>query len=127
MAQMLWLQSPTEEERSELGEMERLADARTAPSRLVEPVRMVVVALAGEGVEAIAARFQIMAAMLYSWLHCFHGQGIAGLEERPRKGRPPTYTGEQVATGVATAFSRHHGSWANRSLVDAGAVDDQSA
>jgi hypothetical protein len=35
----------------------------------------------------------------------FNARGLAGLEEQPRAGRPPTYTPEQVATVLATALS----------------------
>ena len=102
MARMLKLRTPTDEERREL---ERLAHARTAPARLVERARMVVAALAGERAEAIAVRFHITAATVYLWLHRFQDHGIAGLEDQPRKGRPPTYSREQVATIIATALT----------------------
>jgi transposase len=71
----------------------------------VERARVVRAALQGERAEAIAARFQITAATVYLWLHRFNGHGVAGLEDRPRNGRPPTYTREQVATIIATALT----------------------
>jgi transposase len=96
------VRTPTEEEGRTL---ERLTQARTAPVRLVERARVVRAALQGERAEAIAARFQITAATVYLWLHRFNGHGVAGLEDRPRNGRPPTYTREQVATIIATALT----------------------
>jgi transposase len=102
MARTLKLRVPSDEERHEL---ERLAHARTAPARLVERARVVVAALAGERAEAIAGRSHITAATVYLWLHRFNDQGLAGLEDRPRQGRPPTYTREQVSEIVATALT----------------------
>ena len=102
MARTLKVRTPTDGERREL---ERLAHARTAPARRVERAQVVVAALAGERAAAIAERFHITAATVYLWLHRFDGGGVAGLEDRPRGGRPPTYTREQVATIIATALT----------------------
>ena len=44
-------------------------------------------------------------ATVYLWLHRFEAKGLAGLEDAPRGGRPPTYTREQVGTIVATALT----------------------
>jgi transposase len=63
-------------------------------------------ALHGERVETIATRFGVTAATVYLWLHRFHDGGLAGLEDKPRPGRPATYTPEQVATVVATALAQ---------------------
>ncbi|HEV2457488.1 MAG TPA: helix-turn-helix domain-containing protein [Ktedonobacterales bacterium] len=62
-------------------------------------------ALVGEGVGAIAVRFQLSPATVYLWLPRFETQGLAGLADKPRGGRPPTYTREQVGTLMATALS----------------------
>jgi transposase len=85
--------------------VERLAHSRTSSARLVERARTVLAALDGERVSAIAERFQCTAATVYLWLHRFNDGGLAGLEDQPRKGRPPTYTREQVGVVVATALS----------------------
>jgi transposase len=85
--------------------VERRAHSRTAAARLVERARVVLAAVEGERVLAIAARFDVTAATVYLWLHRFHDEGLAGLRDQPRKGRPPTYTREQVGVVVATALS----------------------
>ena len=102
MARTLALREPSAEERATL---ERLTHARTVAARLGERARVVGAALQSERVEAIAARFHITAATVYLWLHRFNEAGVAGLEDKPRKGRPPTYTSEQVSTIVATALT----------------------
>lgn len=102
MARTLALRAPSDEERLAL---ERLTHARTAAARLVERARVVWMALHGERVDAIAARCHITAATVYVWLHRFNDNGLAGLEDKPRTGRPPTYSAEQVGTIVATALT----------------------
>src|SRR5262249_7062945 len=85
--------------------VERLAHSRTSPARLVERARVVLAALEGERVAAIAQRFHVTGATVYLWLHRFDAGGLAGLADKPRKGRPPTYTREQTGTVVATALT----------------------
>jgi hypothetical protein len=48
----------------------------------------------------------ITAATVYLWLHRFTDGGLAGLEEKPRQGRPATYTREQVGIVVQTALTK---------------------
>jgi transposase len=102
MPRTLSLRDLTADERAAVA---RLAHSRTSPARLVERARVVLAALAGEGVAAIAERFQVTAATVYLWLHRFNDAGLTGLEDQPRKGRPPTYTREQVSVVVATALT----------------------
>jgi transposase len=85
--------------------VERVARSRTAQARQVERAKVVLAALTGEGVGAIAARFHLSPATVYLWLHRFETQGLAGMADKPRGGRPPTYTREQVSTIVATALT----------------------
>src|SRR5258708_6846953 len=83
----------------------RMARSRTAQARQVERAKVVLAALEGEGVGAIAQRFHVSPATVYLWLHRFEEHGLAGLADQPRGGRPPTYTHEQVGIIVATALS----------------------
>lgn len=102
MGRTLSLREATAEERAS---MERLAHARTAPVRGVERAGVVLAALEGERVTCIAERFHVTAATVYLWLHRFNDGGLAGLEDKPRKGRPSTYTREQVGLVVQTALT----------------------
>jgi transposase len=92
----------TEEERQSI---RRLAHSRTAAARTVERARVVQAALDGQQVEEIAAHLGLARATVYLWLHRFEATGVAGLEDAPRGGRPPTYTREQVGEIVATALT----------------------
>lgn len=102
MGRTLVLRDATTEERTSI---ERLAHSRTAPARTVERAGVVLAALNGEGVAAIAERFHIMPATVYLWLHRFNDGGFIGLDDKPRKGRPPTHTREQVGLVVQTALT----------------------
>jgi transposase len=102
MGRTLSVREATAEERAN---SERLAHSRTAPARAVERARVVLATLAGERVSAIAERLHVTAAPVYLWLHRFNDGGLAGLEDKPRKGRPPTYTRAQVGVVVATALT----------------------
>jgi transposase len=88
----------------------RLAHSRTAAARAVERAQVeraqvVLAALEGATVEDIAVRRHLARNTVYLWLHRFDTRGLAGLEDAPREGRPPTYSREQVGAIVATALT----------------------
>jgi transposase len=85
--------------------IEKLAHSRTAPARQVERARIVWQASQGQIAPAIAAELRLTAETVRDWIKRFNTRGVAGLEDRPRAGRPPTYTPEQVAKVVATALT----------------------
>ena len=85
--------------------VEQMARSRTAPARQGERAKVVLAAAHGEGVGAIAERCHLSPATVYLWWHRFAAQGLAGLADHPRGGRPATYTREQVGLVVATALT----------------------
>jgi transposase len=93
----------TAEEEAELA---RRVASRTLPARVVERARMVWFVRAGDRVPAVAARLGVGADVVRTWITRFNGEGLAGLADRPRSGRPPTYTAEQVGQAVATALTK---------------------
>src|SRR5512134_3585703 len=99
---VLRLRELTAEERSAI---DKLAHARTAPARRVERARIIWHASQGQGAPAIAARLRLNAGTVRGWIRRFNAAGLAGLEDRPRAGRPPTYAPEQVAAVIATALT----------------------
>ena len=103
MGKRLQLREVTDAERQAVT---RLARSRTAPARTVERAHVVQVALDGASVEEIAVRLRLARNTVYLWLHRFEVRGLAGLEDAPRGGRPPTYTREQVGEVVATALTK---------------------
>jgi transposase len=98
----LRVRSVTDEEREEL---RRRAQSRTAPARAVERARMVLAVHSGESAPAVARRLGVGADVVRQWIKRFNTEGLAGLEDRPRPGRPVTYTAEQVGQVLATAVT----------------------
>src|SRR5579863_52252 len=105
MGRRLQLARMREVTREERQAIQRLAHSRAAPARAVERARVVQAALEGAAVDEIAVRLRLARNTVYLWLHRFEARGLAGLEDQPRGGRPPTYTREQVGVIVATALT----------------------
>src|SRR5205823_6001798 len=89
----------------ETAEIERRANAHRLPARTVERARIIRDAQAGYGVSEIAKRRQCSRTVVMKWLIRFNGQGLAGLADEPRSGRPTTYTPDEVSTVIATALT----------------------
>lgn len=96
------LRELTPEERQAL---EQLAASRTAQARLVERARILLAIAAGRRPSQVARDLGLSRPTVYTWIHRFNERGLAGLEDRPRAGRPPTYTAEQRAAVIAAALT----------------------
>ena len=72
-------------------ELEVIARRYTLPYRDVIRARMVLLAADGLDNDQIAARLDTRREIVSKWRKRFFEQGIAGLEERPRGGRPPAF------------------------------------
>ena len=99
---MIRLRALTPEEQQLI---ERLAHSRTAEARDVERARMIWHASQGLSVPAIAGELGLHAQTVRHWLKRFNADGLEGLHDLPRGGRPATYTPEQVAEVIATALT----------------------
>ena len=110
----------TAEERNEI---QRLAQSRTAPARLVERAQIIWHASQGERVPRLAQRLQISEPTTRTWVKRFNASGLAGLQDQPRPGRRPTYSPELVGEVLATsltdpkALGQPFGSWTVRRLA----------
>jgi transposase len=83
----------------------RMAHSRTAASRDVERARIVRLASQGQRIPAIAATLHLSAKTVRRWLQRFNADGLAGLTDEFRSGRPATYTPEPVAEVLMTALT----------------------
>ena len=90
----------TAEQRSVL---EPRARQYTLPYRDVVRPKVVVMAAAGMGNDEIAARLDTRREVVSKWRKRFFEQGLGGLEERPRRGRPPVFSPEVVVAVKALA------------------------
>lgn len=80
--------SATDEQRSEL---ETLARSRTEEARLVQRAQAILDCLGGKPIKEIADRLGTMPNTVINWRKRFEEKGMAGLQDRPRPGKPPKY------------------------------------
>ena len=86
--------------------LERLAASRTAAIRDVERARIILLNSTGLSISAIAQRLGRHPGRLGPWIRRFNAEGLAGLADRSRPGRPATYTPQHVALIIDTALRR---------------------
>ena len=72
-------------------DLEARARRYTLPYRDVVRAKIVLMAAAGLDNDEIAARLDTRREIVSKWRKRFFEQGLAGLEERPRGGRPPAF------------------------------------
>ena len=99
---LLSLRELTPEERKTIG---RWQHARTVSAGLRQ--RATIIGLAADGLHApaIAAQVQVDDETVRRWVKRFTEEGGEGLKERPRSGRPATYSQEEVSLAVQTALT----------------------
>jgi transposase len=109
----------TDDERETI---ERLAHSRTEAARLVERAKILWFASQGEKAPQVAKRLGIDPRTVLTWLKRFNEEGLAGLQDKPRSGRPVTYPPEVVAEVLATSLTspqqlgQPFGGWSIRRL-----------
>ena len=79
----------SEEDRTTL---ERWASSRTLEARLVERARIMLRCLEGRAVSAVAGELKVRPNTVIDWRRRFEQDGLAGLHDRPRSGKPRHYT-----------------------------------
>jgi hypothetical protein len=85
---------------AEKRELRRRAARYTAPYMEVVRARIILMAAAGMQNKDIAERLTLPVQIVTKWRKRYFEEGLAGLDERPRPGRPPSRT--RPATGVRT-------------------------
>ena len=85
--------------------LRRLARSRTAPARVVERARICWLAHQGHPVPVISVAVGVCAATARAWIKRFNADGLAGLGDARRGGRPPTYTAAEIGAVVAASLT----------------------
>jgi len=98
----LFVRNMTESERTKL---EQIVRAKTAPVRLVERARIILLSLSGMTAPMIAAQIGVSEKTARHWIRQCNGAGLAGLDDAPRSGRPPTYSEDAQNRVIAKARS----------------------
>ena len=78
--------------RGERHQLEAQARRYTLPYRDVIRAKIVLLAAEGLGNDEIAARLDTRREIVSKWRKRFFEQRLAGLEERPRRGRPSVFS-----------------------------------
>ena len=102
MPTLLTLRPLTDEE---VAAVRRLAHSRTEPARTVERAQIVWHAHLGQRVPALARHLGVCEATVRLWLKRFNAEGLDGLRDAGRTGRPPTYTAAEVGAVVAASLT----------------------
>jgi transposase len=76
----------------QLTRLKVLSVSRAAEIRLVERARMVLRCIEGDAIQVIAADLGVKANTVITWRDRFIADGVEGLRDRARSGKPPTYT-----------------------------------
>ena len=105
--------------------LENIANSRTAPYRNVQRARLVLLAAEGMANTAIAQEVGLRRSMVIQWRKRFIGERVAGLEDRPRPGKPRQYTDADRLRVIETACTRKpegETHWSVRTLAKATGV-----
>lgn len=85
--------------------LETRSRSRTEEARVVERAKIVLLGSRGLFVPAIAKELGLDEIWVRVWIKRFDAGGLDGLKDKPRSGRPPTYTPERVGEVVATSLT----------------------
>ena len=102
MTEWLKVRAMSEEEAHALREV---AHSRTAEARVRDRARICWLSHQGRRVAAIREELRIADGTVRLWITRFNAEGLAGLRDRRRGGRPATYTAEQVGELIAASLT----------------------
>jgi transposase len=91
---------------TEVQKLTALVRAGTTPQRLVRRARLILGSAAGLGSRTLARQERLSRTTVRRWLGRFATERCAGLQDRPRSGRPKTHTPATRALVVALACER---------------------
>lgn len=91
---------------SEAQELERIVREGRGEARLYRRARMVQLAAAGRSISSIARTLETNRARVGEWLRRFEEEGVEGLEDEPRSGRPVEVTALERHQVIAAACSK---------------------
>lgn len=102
MPALLLLRPLAEEEATDL---RTLAHGQKVEARLRDRARICWLSHEGKRVREIVALVGIGDATVRHWITRFNAEGLPGLQDAARIGRPPTYTPEEIGTVIATSLT----------------------
>jgi transposase len=106
-------------------ELESLAVSRTAPYRKVQRARLVLAAVVGKTNQEISRETGLSRLSVGMWRRRFISERLAGLDDRPRSGKPPLYSQADRLRVIETACNQKpeaESHWSVRTLAKATGV-----
>jgi transposase len=111
-------------------ELERLSKSRTDEARMVERAKMILGCLAGRRNDEVAEALGIQAATVGTWRRRFADEGLAGLHDRPRPGKPAVYPTPELRQRILKQLEAPPpaglSSWDGGTLAEALGVSDHA-
>lgn len=110
-------------------ELVQLSKSRTDEARLIERAKIVLRCLTGERNDEVAARLGTHPATVGTWRKRFAEHGLAGLQDRPRSGKPPTLPPnlrQRLLRQLEAPPPKGFSSWDGGSLATALGVSDDA-
>ena len=111
-------------------ELERLTKSRTDEIRLIERAKIVVCCLAGKRNDEVAAELQIRPGTVAIWRKRFAADGIKGLQDKPRSGKPPQHPATELRNRLLEQLEQlpppGQAAWDGASLAQALGVSDDA-
>jgi transposase len=100
--------------------LRRLVRSPSTRQGLVQRCRIVLAAAAGKSNQQIADELEMPEVTVGKWRRCFAKQGLEGLQDAPRSGRPLKYSQEVVQRVQTRACQQpeHYSRWSVRTLAE---------
>jgi len=99
--------------------LDHLARSASTPQALALRSRIVLAAAAGQANQQIAIALQVPEVTVGKWRRCFASQGLDGLQDAARSGRPPKHSQEilQKVQSRVCQQPEHYSRWSVRTLA----------
>src|ERR1700680_4409510 len=99
--------------------LDHWARSASTPQALALRSRIVLAAAAGQANQQIATALQVPEITVGKWRRCFASQGLDGLQDAARSGRPPKH-GQEILQKVQSRVCQqpeHYSRWSVRTLA----------
>jgi transposase len=110
--------------------LERLSRSRTEEARLVERAKIILACMSGKRNDVIALEHKTLPATVGVWRKRFAAEGLAGLNDRERSGKPPVYPAAELKLRIIAKLEEPPpaglATWDGGSLAQALKVSDDA-
>ena len=113
-----------------LHELERISRSRTDEVRLVERANIILACLSGKRNDEIARKYDTQPSTVGLWRKRFAAEGLVGLHDKTRSGKPPKYPAEELKQRIINKLEEEPpaglATWDGGTLAQALSVSDDA-